>query len=159
MPFASAYRIAGLVSHRRDHERLIGADVFHSAPEVADDRQADDLVVVLGLDQDPLVLVADDGVDLVPDAGGAAQSQVVPASSPGEHTERDRDEPLGLGPILELLLGDKPVIDAVDPRAHPSNGTTVPDWTHTRVRPELWTSVVPAHLLRHRPDAPSRPNE
>ena len=89
-------------SHRGDDERLVGADVFHGAPEVADDRQADDFVVVLGLDQDALVLVADDGVDLVANAGRAAQSQVVHGGSPGEHTERDRGETLVLGPGLSF---------------------------------------------------------
>jgi hypothetical protein len=100
--------------HCCDYERLVRTNVFDCAPEVTDDWQTDDRVVVLCLDEDALRVIADDRVDLVLHARGAAKSHVVHGGLSGEQAEHNRGEPLVLGPILELLLSDQPVVDEVD---------------------------------------------
>lgn len=50
--------------------------------------------------------------------------------SSGEQTEGDRGEALVLRAVLELLLGDQPVIDQIDLRTHPSTGRAYPGGTH-----------------------------
>jgi hypothetical protein len=66
----------------------------------------------------------------VTDAGGAEEAQVVHGLSSGEQTEGDRGEALVLRAVLELLLGDQPVIDQIDLRTHPSTGRVYPGGTH-----------------------------